>query len=99
MASKWLWCIFQLPLINGLRPSNGWPPSARLPRRIARLPERGEPREVALLDQLERRSATGRHVVDAVVEPELVDRGDDVAAAHHGEARRLGDGLRHRSRA
>ena len=32
MASKWLWCIFQLPLISGLRPVSGIVPPLRAAR-------------------------------------------------------------------
>src|SRR5438045_7140591 len=94
MASRWLWCIFQLPLMSGLRSAFG----------IASLPGRSgsqglEAGQVALLDVLERRAPTGGHVVDVVVEAEAVQRGRAVAAADDGERLAAGDGLGHRPRA
>src|SRR5438093_897749 len=81
MASKWLWCIFQLPEISGLRPG------------IRGLPQRGEPGEVALLDELQRGAAAGGHVVDLVVEAELLEGAGAVAPAHDGEPLAVGHGL------
>src|SRR5436190_1379438 len=63
MASKWLWCIFQLPEISGLRPG------------IRGLPQRGQAGQVALLDELQRGPTAGGHMVDLVVGAE----GGDVA--------------------
>src|SRR5688572_5378976 len=83
MASKWLWCIFQLPLMTGLRGGIGCSS------------QRGEAGQVALLDELERRAPAGRHVVDFVDEAEAGQRGRTVAAADDGEAATIGDGLGH----
>src|SRR5687767_9967104 len=87
MASKWLWCIFQLPLMSGFRV---W-----LLVGIGCLPQGLEAGEVALLDELEAGAAAGGDVVDVVVEAELGEGAGAVAAAHHGEAlglrARLGD--------
>ncbi len=47
--------------------------------------------EVALLDELERRAATGADVVDLVGEAELADRRRAVAATDDGERARRGD--------
>ena len=54
MASKWLWCIFQLPLMSGLRALRHW----------VRSSQGGQAGQVALLEQLERRAAAGGDVVD-----------------------------------
>src|SRR5688500_5437597 len=84
MASKWLWCIFQLPLMIGLRSGVG----------IRCLPQCFESREVALLEQLERRATASRHVVDVPVESELLRGRSAVAAADDGEAAALRHGQR-----
>ena len=63
---------------------------------IGGLSQGGQPGQVALLDELERRTATGGHVVDAFVEAELGQGRRAVAPAHDGEAgrgrHRLGQG-------
>ena len=56
IASKWLRFIFQLPLMSGLR--------AEVRSGIGCSSQRLEAGQVALLEQLERRSPAGRHVVD-----------------------------------
>ena len=84
IASKWLWCIFQLPEISGRRVGQ--------PSDVAAFAQCREARQVAELQQLQRRAATGRHVVDVVVEAELGQRRRRVAAADDGE--RLGGGHR-----
>src|SRR3954453_20914471 len=100
MASRCVWCIFQLPAINGFRALTAWP-SVRLAsddsRRLTSSPSpQGlEARQVTQFEQLERRAAAGAHVVDAIGEPELPHCGRAVAAAHDGEAVRLGDGFGH----
>src|SRR3954451_4787117 len=62
-ASKWLWCIFQLPLMSGLRSGVG----------IGGSPQSGDPGQVTLLEQFQRASPAGGHVVDAIGELELRD--------------------------
>ena len=52
-----------------------------------------KPGEVAVLDELERRAATGADVVDAIGEADLADRGRAVAAADDGETATVGDRL------
>src|SRR5688500_11635557 len=52
IASKWLWCIFQLPEISGLR--------------IRGSSQRLQAGQVPLLQQFQRRTTAGRHVVDPV---------------------------------
>src|SRR3954447_16705647 len=88
IASKWLWCIFQLPEMSGF-----------LLGGIRRLPQSFEARQVALLEQLERRAAARRHVVDLAIELELLGRRRAVAAADDGEPAALGHGDGHRARA
>src|SRR3954453_6998669 len=84
MASRCVWCIFQLPEIKGLRSG------------IAGLSERFEAGEITLLDELERSAAAGRDVVDVAVEAELLQRAGAVTTADNGEAAavgyRVGDG-------
>src|SRR3954468_2424409 len=92
MASKWLWCIFQLPLMSGFLGLVASPG-------IGRSSECGQAGEVAVLDELEAGAAAGGHVVDVVVEAELGERAGAVAAADDGEGPRLGAGLRHGPRA
>ena len=89
IASKWSWCIFQLPEISGRR-------ALIEPRRV---PQGGQPGEVAELEQFERRAAAGGHVVDVVGEPELGERRRRVAAADDGERLGVGDGLGQGARA
>src|SRR5688500_14369772 len=101
MASKWLWCIFQLPLISGFLA--GLALTVSRPRSIGsvassgvhRAAERGQAGQVALLDELEAGAATGRDVVDVVVVAELLQRGGAVATAHDGERLGVGHGLGH----
>ena len=64
-ASAIVLCIFQLPAMNGVRLMHE---SLHAGQRLA-------------LDQLERRAAAGREVVDPVGEPELRERRGGVAAA------------------
>src|SRR6478735_4695236 len=78
MATKWSWCIFQFAAMIGLR--SVMPGPSRVSMGAGRgLAQRLQPREVALLDELERRAATGAHVVDVGGEPELADRRGAVA--------------------
>src|SRR6185436_13967405 len=58
--------------------------------------ERRDGGELLPLEELEERAAGGRDVADALVDLELVDRGDGVAAAGDGEALGAGDRLGHR---
>ncbi len=58
--------------------------------------QRDDARQRAPLDELERRAAAGRAVGDARGEPELVHRGERVAAADHRCSGRVGDRVRHR---
>src|SRR5438477_12009502 len=93
MASKWVWCIFQFPLIRGLRTrSPGFLASG-----IGCLSERFDARKVALLYVLERGAAAGGHMVDLAIETELLEGRRAVAAAHDGEAPALGHRLCHRA--
>src|ERR1700730_5820391 len=106
MATKWSWCIFQLPAMTGLRSTAittcrfryGVPASGHA---SVSSPSEGSLRskcfqagQVAPLDELERRAAAGAHVVDAVGEAELADGGGAVAAPDHRERGRSCDRLR-----
>ena len=98
-ASKWSWCIFQLPLTSGRRSPDFFalaidvaaatqPNGAERaggPGRSVR-PQRGQRGQVAVLDQLQRRAAAGRDEIDPAGQTELVERGGAVAAADDGEA-------------
>src|SRR5688572_27989621 len=86
IASKWLWCILQLPLIKGFRSGVG----------IWCLSKCFETGEVALLEQLERRATDSRHVIDLAVESELLRGRRAVATADDREPAALGDGQRNR---
>src|SRR6185436_6210558 len=55
--------------------------------------ERGHRRQLLALEELQERAAGGRDVADALVDLELVDRGDGVAAAGDGERLGAGDRL------
>ena len=81
--------IFQLPAISGVRAITRRPPRLRAPRR---------PGSVAPLDQLERRAAAGREVVDRVLQAELRERRRRVAAADDRHARRAPRPPRRRAR-
>src|SRR4051794_14466373 len=85
MASRWLWCIFQLPLMSGLRGSGL--------AGIRRLSKGLQAGKVALLEVLEGGAPTGGDVVDVVVETELGEGGGAVATADDGEAVGVGHGL------
>ena len=84
--------IFQLPAISGVRELSVPPPLRR------GVLERLHAGQNLALDELERRAAAGREVIDAVLQAEARERGGRVAPAHHREARRggnsLGDGAR-----
>src|SRR6266851_8561391 len=90
MASKWLWFIFQFPLIRGLRGASG--PG------IGRLSQGLQPWKLPVLQELEGRSPAGGHVVDVAGQPEggqgsrAVAPSDDREASTAGN--RLGDGAR-----
>src|SRR5579859_5050427 len=84
MASRWVWCIFQLPEISGLRASA-----------MPAVPEGLEPRQVTLLEVLERRPPAGREVVDPVSQAEGGQGAGTVPSADHGEPLAVGDRLGH----
>src|SRR5580658_163754 len=90
MASRWVWFIFQLPLISGLR-------STATARR--RLPQSDKPREVSLLYELEGGASAGREVVDLVVQAEQLEGAGAVTPTHHREALRGSHGVGHCPRA
>src|SRR5439155_4657807 len=99
-ASACVLCIFQLPAMSGMRVTRAPPCVLALePASSGISLERDDTGQLATLDELERRSAAGRDVIDAVLEPEPGQRGDAVAAAH--DRRRAGarDGFGHRARA
>src|SRR6476620_131189 len=85
MASKWLWCIFQLPLMSGFRAV-----LAASGMGVARRAEGLEAGQVAELEELAAGAAAGRHVVDVRGELARCQRAGAVAAADDGEGRRLG---------
>src|SRR3954468_19290974 len=89
MASKWLWCIFQLPLMSGFLGLVASPG-------IGRSSECGQAGEVAVLDELEAGAAAGGHVVDLVVEAGLGQRAGAASAADDAEPPGLGARLGHR---
>ena len=72
-----------MPLTSGLRRVS----------HCAGFAERLQARQVAELEQFERRAATGGDVVDVVVEPELGERRGGVAATDDRERLGVGDGL------
>ena len=72
-------CIFQLPAISGVRAPSSTPP----PRHSSAC----DARQRAALDQLERRAAAGREVVDRVLQAEVGERRGRVAAADDGQPR------------
>src|SRR3954467_4326491 len=87
IATKWSWCIFQLAAMIGLRSVMG---------SFLGGPRRGRAQglqagQVPLLDELERRTAAGAHVVDLVGQTELANGGRAVAAADDREAGAVGD--------
>src|SRR3954471_23270160 len=55
-------------------------------------------RQALALEQLERRAATGRQVVDPIGHPELLQRSAGVAAAYDGRTGRVRDGFCHSAR-
>src|SRR4051794_31259681 len=83
VASKWLRFIFQLPEMSGLRSG------------IRCSSEGLQAGEVAVLEQLERRTPAGGDVIDAVGDAELVGRRGGVPAADDREAAGVGEGLGH----
>src|SRR6476619_1186257 len=90
MASRWLWCIFQLPLISGLRIGSAG---------IGRSSQCREPGQVTLLEVLQRGSPAGGHVVHPGREAELGEGSCAVAAADNREAAARRHRFRDRSRA
>src|SRR5271165_2938598 len=105
-ASMWSWCIFQLPLTSGRRQPPPSPPratptprSADRGRRVGGAPQGGQAGQVASLDQLEGGSTPGRHEVDPVGQPEVVEGAHAVASPDHGEPRAGGHRLGHTGRA
>src|SRR3954469_3148312 len=77
--------IFQLPAMYG--------------RLWSGVIQRLHSRELLALQQLERSSATGRQMCNAIGEAELGKSRGGIAPAHDRRARRLRDGLRHTARA
>src|SRR4051812_25550836 len=82
MASRWVWCIFQLPLMSGFLASG-----------IGRLSQGLDSGEITLLDVFQRCAPTGGNVIDLAVETELLQGRGAVAAADDGESPALGHGL------
>src|ERR1700678_245229 len=83
MASRWVWFIFQLPLMSGLRSTTA--------RRS--LPQGNQPGEVPLLDELEGGAPAGREMVDLVVQAEQLEGACAVTTTDDGEALGRGDGV------
>src|SRR5215207_9717944 len=92
IASKWLWFIFQFPEMSGRRP-DGTAERMGSAMCVRSLPQSVEAGEVAELQQLERRAATGADVVDLVVEPELRECCRGISPAHDRERLRVGHRL------
>src|SRR6476620_1968957 len=84
-ASATVLCIFQLAAMYGVRSGI---------RGLLFGVEQGlNARQLLTLQQLQRCPAPGRNPVDVVLQAELVQRGDAVAATDHSRARRRGDRL------
>src|SRR3954453_20588294 len=86
-ASATVLCIFQLAAMYGVR--------SGICGLLFGVEQGLHARQLLTLPQLQRGAAAGRDPVDLVLEPELVQRGDRVAAADHRRPRclrnRLGD--------
>src|SRR4051794_28831437 len=81
-ASATVLCIFQLAAMYGVRSGIGGP--------LFGVEQGLHARQLLTLQQLQRGAAAGRHPIDLVLEAELVQRGNAVAAADHGGPGRRG---------
>src|SRR5690606_9058516 len=82
---------------NALRSRSGC--AASRPRRFRALLEHRDGRQALAFEELEERAAAGRDVGDVVRDPELLDRGQRVAAAGDRERAARGDRLADPARA